>query len=206
MPSGPEVCQLPQLIVPDEEAVPKLFRRYRERLLRMIAFRLDPRLIGKVDHEDVLQDALVETVRRYRQYLARPTVPVFVWLRQIALQALIDTHRRYLGAKMRDVSQEVRLRWGGSGGVGTASMAAQLADSLTSPSQAAARGEMIGQVREALERLDAIDREVLVLRHLEELSNNEVAQVLGIDKFAASKRYLRALRRLRSAMPAEASP
>ena len=84
-----------------------LFRQYRDRLLRMIAFRLDGRLLGKVDCEDVLQDAFVETVRRIGDYRRRPSVPVFIWLRQITAQVLIDTHRRYLGARMRDVNREV---------------------------------------------------------------------------------------------------
>lgn len=184
-----------------EEAVAELFSRYREKLLRMIAFRLDSRIIGKVDGEDILQDAFVETARRIQDYLDRPSVPFFVWLRQITRQVLIDTHRRYLGAKMRDVNQEVGLFHGGSADTSSSGLAAQLADSLTSPSQFAVREEMVAELRTALEELDEIDREVLVLRHLEELSNNEVAEILGIDKYAASKRYLRALERLRGTMP-----
>jgi RNA polymerase sigma-70 factor (ECF subfamily) len=184
-----------------EEAVAALFDRYREKLLRMIAVRLDCRLVGKVDSEDILQDAFVETVRRIQSYLDRPSVPIFVWLRQVTGQVLIDAHRRYLGAKMRDVNREVAMYRGGAAGTSSGSLALQLADSLTSPSQFAVRGEMVSVLRTALERLEEIDREVLVLRHLEELNNNEVAQILGIDKCAASKRYLRALERLRGAMP-----
>ena len=116
-------------------------------------------------------------------------------------QILIDVHRRYLGAQMRDVNQEVALYRAGSAGTSSAFLVAQLADSLTTPSQFAVREEMVLEMRAALETLDPIDREVLVLRHLEELSNNEVAEILGIDKYAASKRYLRALARLRAAMP-----
>jgi RNA polymerase sigma-70 factor (ECF subfamily) len=166
----------------------------------MIALRLDARILGKVDSEDVLQDAFVVASRRTEDYLEQPTVPFFVWLRQITSQVLIDTHRRYLGAKMRDVSQEVALHRVGSPSASSAFLAAQLADSLTSPSQFAVREETVLEMKAALETLGEIDREVLVLRHLEELSNNEVAEILGIDKFAASKRYLRALKRLRTAM------
>ncbi len=161
---------------------------------------MDGRLLGKVDGDDVLQDAFVEAARRVGDFLDRPTVPFFVWLRQITTQILIDTHRRYLGAKNRDVSREVAFDRGRSA-TDSGPLVAQLADSLTSPSQFAVRAEAISELRAALEKLDAIDREVLVLRHLEELSNNEVAQVLGIDKYAASKRYLRALKRLRRAVP-----
>jgi len=202
MPNALELAgELDQLRTRGEEAVAELFGRYRDKLLRMIAFRLDSRIIGKVDGEDILQDAFVETARRIQDYLDQPTVPFFVWLRQITKQVLIDTHRRYLGAKMRDVNQEVALDQWASASTTSSGLIAQLADSLTSPSQFAVREEALWELRTALERMDEIDREVLVLRHLEELSNNEVAQILGIDKYAASKRYLRALERLKGTMP-----
>ena len=193
--------ELDQLRSRGGEAVAELFDRYRHKLLRMITLRLDARILGKVDGEDVLQDAFVVASRRIQDYLDQPSVPFFVWLRQITSQILIDTHRRYLGAKMRDVSQEVALYRVGSAGTSSALLVAQLADSLTTPSQFAVREETVLEMRAALETLEEIDREVLVLRHLEELSNIEVAEILGIDKFAASKRYLRALKRLRTAMP-----
>lgn len=195
--------ELKELRSRGEAAVAELFNRYRDKLLRMITLRLDYRIVRKVDSEDILQDAFVESARRIGDYIDRPSVPFFVWLRQIAGQVLIDTHRRYLGAKMRDVRQEVTLSRLGGDGAGSVPWISQLADSLTTPSQFAVREEMVLELRAALEKLDPIDREVLILRHLEELSNNEVAQVLGIDKCAASKRYLRALERLRIAMPAE---
>ena len=184
-----------------EEAIVELFDRYRGGLLRMIMLRLDSRLRGKVDGEDILQDVFAEAARRIRGRHAQPSAPFFVWLRQIAIQILIDTHRRYLGARMRDVNLEVALCQVRCGDPSSAFHIAQLADSLTTPSQFAIREEMISELRIALEKLEKIDREVLVLRHLEELSNNEVAHILGIDKSAASKRYVRALERLRIAMP-----
>jgi RNA polymerase sigma-70 factor (ECF subfamily) len=195
-------AQLDQLRRRGEEAVADLFARYRQNLLRMIAVRLDSRIFGKVDEEDVLQDAFVEAARRIQDYLDRPSVPFFVWLRQITSQVLIDTHRRYLGAKMRDVRLEVTSHRVGSAGTSSALFVAELADSLTTPSQCAVRDEMVSELRTALAQLGEIDREVLVLRHLEGLTNNEVAEILGLDKYAASKRYLRALKRLRSAMRA----
>jgi RNA polymerase sigma-70 factor (ECF subfamily) len=195
--NGDELCQLRS---GREAAVAELFGRYREKLQRMIAFRLDRRIVGKVDGDDILQDAFLETVRRIQDYLDQPSVPFFVWLRQITKQVLIDTHRRYVDAKMRDVNLEVTLDRGGTPDTSSSGLIAQLADSLTTPSQCAVRQETISELRHALDQLDEIDREVLLLRHLEELSNHEVAQVLGIDRYAASKRYLRALDRLRGVM------
>ena len=192
--------ELAQLHSGGEQAVAELFGRYRDKLQRMIAFRLDSRIVGKVDEDDILQDAFMETVRRIQDYVDQPSVPFFVWLRQITSQVLIDTHRRYVEARMRDVNLEVSLERGGTPDTSSSDLIAQLADSLTSPSQCAVRAETIAELRRALDQLEEIDREVLVLRHLEELSNHEVAQVLGIDKYAASKRYLRALDRLKNAM------
>lgn len=188
---------LPARLRARPEALTEVFDAYRERLLRMIAFRLDPRLVGKLDAEDVLQDVFLETTRRVADFLKSPTVPFFVWLRQLASQILIDTHRRYLGAERRDIRRELRFPHSAGGSLSSLLSASQLADSLTSPSQCAIRQEACDELQTALARLPEGDREVLVLRHLEELSNNEVAQVLGIDKYAASKRYLRALERLR---------
>ena len=196
--------ELVQLQSGGKKAVAEAFGCHRDKLQRMIAFRLDTRIIGKVDCDDILQDAFVEASRRIGDYLDRPSVPVYIWIRQITMQVLIDTHRRYLGAKMRDARQEVTLHAGWASGTNSATLAAQLVGSFTSPSQAAVREEMASVLRAALDQLSEIDYEVLTLRHLEELSNNEVAQILGIDKYAASKRYLRALGRLRSAMPIEA--
>jgi RNA polymerase sigma-70 factor (ECF subfamily) len=194
--------ELMQLRTQGEQAVAQLFDQYRSKLARMVVLRLDDRIAAKVDVEDVLQDAFVQAARRVNDFIERPTVPFFVWLRQLTGQTLIDVHRRYLGAKMRDVGREVSLdRWGADNS-SSSCLVGQLADSLTSPSQFAVRNELIDQLRATLQNLEATDREVLILRHLEQLSNNEVAEILGIDKYAASKRYLRALGRLRAAMTA----
>lgn len=199
--SSEAAAELLQLQTQGEEAVAQLFDRYRAKLARMVVLRLDARLTGKVDADDILQDAFVEANRRIEGFLRQPNVPFFVWLRQLTGQILIDLHRRYLGAQMRDVSREVSLDPWGAASHGSALLLAQLSASLTSPSQCAVRNEMVQQLRAALQELGASDREVLILRHLEELGNNEVAEVLGIDKCAASKRYVRALGRLRDAMP-----
>lgn len=196
---GDEVIE--QLRDGGEEAVAELFARYRDKLLRIVALRLDARLLSKVDCDDILQEAYVTASRRVGDYLERPSVPVFVWLRQVTTQVLIDTHRRYLDTQMRDVRQELTHPLAGGQPGDSICLVNHLADSLTSPSQCAVRQELLAGMRVALKQLGDMDREVLMLRHLEELSNNEVAEILEIDKYAASKRYLRALARLREAMP-----
>jgi len=192
--------ELLQLQMQGEAAVVQLFDRYRSKLARMVMLRLDARLVGKIDVDDILQDVFVETNRRIRDFLDQPTVPFFIWLRQLTSQILIDVHRRYVGAQKRDVNREISLDQWGAASAESAVLLGQLSDSLTSPSQFAVRNEMVQELRAALQDLEPIDREVLILRHLEELGNNEVAAVLGIDKYAASKRYVRALGRLKDAM------
>jgi RNA polymerase sigma-70 factor (ECF subfamily) len=125
-------------------------------------------------------------------------VPFYVWLRALTGQRLIDLHRQHLGAKMRDAGQEVALHRGALPQASSASLAQQLLAGLTSPTQAVIRAEMQLKLQDALNSMDPIDREVVVLRHFEELNNIETAAVLGIEPSAASKRYLRAIRRLKA--------
>jgi RNA polymerase sigma-70 factor (ECF subfamily) len=167
----------------------------------MVRFRLDRRLYGRVDTADVLQDVWLETSRRIEDYTSNPAVPFFVWVRQLAYQIIIDLHRRHLGAQKRNVSQEVSI--GKSNCDTSVSIAAQLAGNLTSPSNVAMRGERLARLREALDGMDEVDREVLALRHFEELGNNEVADILGIQKTAASNRYVRDLKRLKQVLEAD---
>jgi RNA polymerase sigma-70 factor (ECF subfamily) len=181
----------------DDAALAALFTRYRDRLRKMVLLRLDRRLCGRLDVSDVLQEAYLDVARRFPQYAAAPTVPFYLWLRALTGQRLIDLHRQHLGAHMRDVALEVSLYRGALPQASSASLAQQLLAGLTSPTQAAVRAELQIQLQEALNDLDPIDREVVVLRHFEELNNVETAQVLGIEPPAASKRYIRAIRRLK---------
>ena len=185
----------------DADAIAEVFSHHRDKLQRMVRFRLDRRLYGRVDTADVLQDVWLETSRRIEDYTSNPAVPFFVWVRQLAYQIIIDLHRRHLGAQKRNVSQEVSL--GKSNCDTSVSIAAQLAGNLTSPSNVAMRGERLARLREALNSMDEVDREVLALRHFEELGNNEVAEILGIQKTAASNRYVRALKRLKQVLEAD---
>ncbi len=184
----------------DDQALAELFSVYRERLRRMVEFRLDKRLQGRVDASDVLQEAYLDAAQRIRHYAKKPEISIFVWLRQVTTQRLIDVHRRHLNAKRRDAKQEVSINAPNLTAATSASMAVQLVGHFASPSQMAIRAEMLDLVESALENMDAIDREVLAMRHFEELTNNEVAEVLGLTKSAASNRYVRALLRLKQVL------
>jgi RNA polymerase sigma-70 factor (ECF subfamily) len=186
----------------DPEALAVLFTRYRDQLRRMVSVRLDHRLCGRVSPSDILQEAYIDALQRIEHYSEKPEMPVFVWLRWIVGQRLIDVHRQHLEAQLRDASQEISLNWAVGPSPSSMCLAGRLVGNLTSPSQAALRNEILGQLEETLNRMDPIDREILTLRHFEELSNHEVAAVLGIEKAAASKRYVRALARLKDALTA----
>jgi RNA polymerase sigma-70 factor (ECF subfamily) len=181
----------------DEQALAELFSLYRDRLKRMVQLRLDRRLSGRVDASDVLQEAYVEVHKRFPEYAAGSDLPLFLWLRLVTGQKLTDVHRHHLGAQMRDAGQEVSLHRGAMPQATSLSLAAQLLGKLTSASQAAIRAEHKLLVQEALNSMDALDREVLVLRHFEHLSNDETALALDIKKSTASQRYIRALKRLK---------
>lgn len=180
----------------DQQALSELFERYRSRLKKMIRLRLNRRLQGRVDDSDVLQDAFLEAARRLPTYLADPQAPFFLWLRRITGDKLLEIHRTHLGTQARDAGREVSLHRGALPAANSVSLAAQLLGQLTSPSQAALKAEMRIQLQEALNSLDPLDREILALRHFEQLSNVEAAQELDLETSAASKRYIRALARL----------
>jgi RNA polymerase sigma-70 factor (ECF subfamily) len=195
-----DIPELLELLQRDgQQALAAEFSRHRERLRRMVDFRLDVRLRGRVSASDVLQEAYIDALKRLPHFQADPDVPFFIWLRTVTVQRLIDVHRQHLGAKGRDAAREVRLDRGDSIEASSEKMVAIIGD-LTSPSQAAQRAEIMGSLREAIDRLDPTDREVLALRHFEELSNQEVAALLGIQTAAASKRYVRAIERLKDAL------
>jgi RNA polymerase sigma-70 factor (ECF subfamily) len=181
----------------DAAAVTELFSRYRKRLKRMVRLRLNRQLQGRLDDSDILQEALLEAAKRLPEYLVDKPLPFFLWLRHITGQKLIDAHRRHLGAEIRDAAREVSLHRGAMPAASSASLAAQLLGRLTSPSQAAIKAEARLCVQEVLNSMDPIDREVLALRHFEQLNNAEVAATLGINESTASSRYLRALKRLK---------
>jgi RNA polymerase sigma-70 factor (ECF subfamily) len=188
---------LAQAAAGNPTALDQLFSRYRKRLKQMVRLRLNRRLRGRIDDSDILQEAYLEAAKRLPEYLANRPLPFFLWLRHLTGEKLVEAHRRHLGAKMRDAAQEVSLHRGPMPAASSASLAAQLLGRLTSPSQAAIKAETRLRVQEALNRMDPFDREVLALRHFEQLSNAEVAETLGLNESTASSRYLRALKRLK---------
>jgi RNA polymerase sigma-70 factor (ECF subfamily) len=194
---GEEAELLRRLRGGDRQALAALFARYRGRLKRMVSLRLDRRLQGRLDPSDVLQEAYLDADRRADEYAADPAMPFFLWLRFLTGQRLLALHRRHLGAKMRDAGQEVSLYRGALPAASSAALAARLLGKLTSPSQAAIKTELKLRVQDALNGMDALDREVLSLRHFEQLTNGETALMLGLSPAAACNRYVRALERLR---------
>ena len=186
----------------DNRAWERLLDDNRLRLRRMISLRMDRRLQGRIDPSDVIQESCVEAAQRLREYAENPSVPFFVWLRWIAGQRLMEQHRRHLGAQARDAGRDVSLYQGNFPEATTADLAANLLANITTPSQAVIRMEEQRRLQDVLDSLDPIDREILVLRHFEQLSNGEAAQVLDLDKSTASKRYTRALIRLKDVIVA----
>jgi RNA polymerase sigma-70 factor (ECF subfamily) len=184
----------------DSKSLGKLMMSHRERLFNIIRFRLDRRLQGRLEAADVIQETFVEATARFPEFVRDRKMTFFLWLRFLTLQKLSETHRSHLGVQARDVNKEVSIdvRW--SAQATSAVLAAQLLGRHTSPSRAAMRNEMQHRLEELLREMNPVDREVLALRHFEQLTNAEAAQVLNTSESAASNRYVRALRRLRSTL------
>ena len=181
----------------DEAVLAALWERPRARRPAMVRPRLDRGLQGRVDPSDVLQDAYLDLAARLPDYARDRPMPAYLWLRLVTGQRLAQVHRQHLGAAMRDAGREVSLYRGALPQASSASLAAQLLGRFTTASQAAIRAERQLQLQEILNGLDPMDREILALRHFEQLTNGEAARVLGLSKTAANNRYIRALRRLR---------
>jgi RNA polymerase sigma-70 factor (ECF subfamily) len=177
-----------------------LFEHFRDRLRRMVEIRLDRRLQARIDADDVVQEAFLEAITRLEEYLREPTIPLFLWLRFLVGMRLMQLHRHHLGAQMRDAGREVSLYRGALPEASSAALAAQLLGKETSPTQAVVRAERALRLQEALNALDPLDREILSLRHFEQLSRAEAAQVLGVEEATAAKRYFRALKRLKETL------
>ena len=188
----------------DQSVLSELFSHYRERLRRTVDFRLDQRLRSRVDVSDVLQEVLLSAVERVDHFVKQPqqdlepSTAFFIWLRQCAVQRIIDLHRHHMLAQKRDTRRELKAARPSSIDHTSTSLAFHLVGQIATPSQIVSKLELMERVQNALNEINETDREVLALRHFEELSNNEVAEVLGISKAGASNRYVRALDRLRT--------
>jgi RNA polymerase sigma-70 factor (ECF subfamily) len=197
-PNSAETCRLLRCVaVGDQESWGILLTRHEERLRRTVAYRMDRRLQGRIDPQDIIQDAYLEASEHREEFLQQPDRPFFLWLRGIVGNKLLQLHRHHLGTQMRDAGREVSLYRGHLPGASSAALADQLLGHATRPSEAAIRAEMKIRLEEALNSMDPLDREVLVLRHFEQLEPAEAAEVLSIKEKAAGMRYLRALKRLR---------
>jgi len=183
----------------DKAAADALWERYRPALRRMIGLRLDQAVSRRVDASDVVQDVLLKASQRLDEYLKNPALPFHLWIRQIARDLMIDTHRRHRVSAKRSLDREVSLqnRLGAFDDRSSLELAAHLRDPALTPAAQALRRELQSRFDTALLRLDDDEREIILLRHFEQLSNGETAQVLGLSEAAAGMRHLRALRRLR---------
>ncbi|HTU90693.1 MAG TPA: sigma-70 family RNA polymerase sigma factor [Gemmataceae bacterium] len=181
----------------DAAALGQLLEEHRKRLRRMVRLRLDPRLQGRIDPSDVIQETYLEAAERLADYLRDPKMPFFLWLRFLTGQKLLELRRHHLGTQARDAARELSIYQGAMPEASSACLAAQLLGKRTAPLEAAIRAEMKLRLQEALNGMEPMDREVLALRHFEQFNNAETAQLLGISESGASSRYLRALKRLK---------
>jgi RNA polymerase sigma-70 factor (ECF subfamily) len=186
----------------DRAALAILFDHYRPRLWRIVNFRIDQRLHGRVDTDDVLQESYLAAEQRLTHFLHDSPQGFFIWLRLLVNQTLIDVHRRHLGTQARDAARDRSIHSAWSAESTSFSLSFHLLGHLTSPSQAALRAELSEQLNLALGTMGDLDREVLAMRHFEELTNSETARVLGLTEQAASARYVRAVTRLRKVLEA----
>lgn len=184
----------------DAEAVDQLLARHREPIRRLIDLRLDPAIVQRVDASDVVQDVLLEASKRLQDYLKNPAMPFHLWLRHIAKDHIIDAHRRHHQAQKRGVNREQPLARPGWMDQSSLELAGQLVDPERTPASAALQEELQRRLHTALAGLDEDDRDILLMRHFEQLSNQDVASSLGLTEAAASMRYLRAIRRLRDVL------
>jgi RNA polymerase sigma-70 factor (ECF subfamily) len=183
----------------EEAALAALMACERPALERMIGLRLDPRLAPRVRIADLIDEAFREVRCRLPEFVSQHagTMPLRLWFRRVVEEQLLIIHRDLLGTTADDATLAVSLQPGGWRRARSASLAAQLLGKITSTSRAAIRAEQRLAVQDVLNAMDPIDRENLVLRHLEHLPNADVAVILGLDPADSSQRYAHALIRLK---------
>ncbi len=184
----------------DEHALASVFDLYRPRLRRMVLLRMDARVQTRFDASDVIQDAFLELSRRLPDYARDGKIPFFLWLRMMTGERLLQLHRTHLGTAKRNATKEIGLQLNPVPECSTLFIAAHLAGNFTSVDRNLVRDEVRTKLLEALNRMEEADREVLGLRHFEEMPTDEMAIVLGLTRSGVLKRYSRALRRLRSSV------
>ena len=200
-PNSPETQELLDRAKQGEAgAVERLLETHRDPLRRMIGLRLDPALAGRVDASDIVQDVMLEVSQRLADYLRNPQMPFHLWVRHIAKDHMIDAHRRHRQAQRRSLDREQPIVPGVLADHSSLELAGQLLDQELTPASEAIRRELQRKLDGAIAELDEDDREIILLRHREQLSNQQVAEGLGLSEAAASMRYLRAIRRLKAAL------
>lgn len=187
----------------DDQAVNRLLEKHRGPVRRLVEMRLDRKVQRRVDVSDVVQEVMAEASGRLDKYLADPVMAFHLWLRQIAWDHIIDTYRRHRVSAKRNMDREQPMSAPAGNDQSTTELAIQLCDPAMTPAAAAMQHEITKRVEAAIERLNDQDREVIIMRHYEHLSNLEIAEVLKLNPPAASMRYLRAVRRLRELLDAE---
>ena len=198
----PDSAETQELLVQARQgergAIDQLLLKHREALRRMIDLRLDPQIERRVDASDIVQDVLIDANRRLPEYLQSPDMPLHLWLRHMANDRIIDAFRRHRGAARRSVNREQSLNVSVSNSESALDLAARLSDQRElTPATNATRRELHARFLEAVNQLDEPDRDVILMRHFEQLGNQDVARALKLSEAAAGMRYLRALRRLR---------
>ncbi len=184
----------------DEEAVNQLIDRHRNALRHLVRMRMDKKIQRRVDVSDIVQEVLIEANRRLNDYLNDPSMPFHLWIRHIARDRIIDAHRRHRGSAKRSVDREQPMVVPVGFDKSSIILASQLVDKEKTPAAATLEKELGRRVEQAITELDEMDAEVIVMRHYEQLSNQEIAMALGLTEPAASMWYLRAIRRLRELM------
>lgn len=197
---------LKQALDGDDNAVNQLMDRHRNSLRQLVRMRLDQKIQKRVDVSDVVQDVLVEANRRLQRYLNDPIMPFHLWLRQIAKDRIIDAHRRHRVSAKRSIDREQQLVAPRGYDQSSIHLASLLGDDQLTPAAAALQKEMARKVEAAVSQLNEKDCEIVVMRHYEHLSNQEIGQILGLTEPAASMRYLRAIRRLKTILQGGDSP
>ena len=203
-PNSPETQELLDRAKQGEAgADERLLEVHREPLRRMIGLRLDPALAGRVDASDVVQEVMLEVSQRLADYLRNPSMPFHLWVRHIARDHMIDAHRRHRQAQRRSLDREQPIVPAALVDKSSLELAGQFLDREMTPASAAVRRELQKRMEQAVAGLDEDDREIILMRHYEQLSNQEVATALGLTEAAASMRHLRAVRKLRAALQGE---
>lgn len=191
---------LDQVRAGDSDAINRLIDRHRESVHRLVQMRLDQKIKQRVDVSDVVQDVMIEASRRLKDYLANPVMTFHLWLRQIARDRMIDAHRRHRGSARRSVDKEQTLAVPTGWDQSAVDLVMQIKDDQLTPVASALQKEMAMRVEQSIGRLPDQDAEILIMRHYEQLTNQEVAELLNLTEPAASMRYLRAVRKLKEAM------